>query len=139
MQTGQGALVIENGISRTAKHIDNRDGGAFNITRSNLRENSEDTRVERSELKSEARPAAGRKNDITIAGSLIESAGTLKIDTLGDINVRAVQAQKQSDKTETTLKISGYAKEDEDNSTAPVWISTIPATRKTGFCHAAGQ
>lgn len=113
-QTGQGALVIENGISRTAKHIDNRDGGAFNITRSTLRENSEDTRVERSELKSEADLRLAGKNDITIAGSLIESAGTLKIDTLGDINVRAAQAQKQSDKTETTLKISGYAKEDED-------------------------
>ena len=139
MQTGQGALVIENGISRTAKHIDNRDGGAFNITRSTLRENSEDTRVERSELKSEADLRLAGKNDITIAGSLIESAGTLKIDTLGDINVRAAQAQNSLTKQKPHSKSAAMPKRMRTNSTAPVWISTIPATRKTGFCHAAGQ
>ena len=114
VQTGRGNLVIENGVSRTAQHIDNRNGGAFNITSSTLRENSEDTRIVRSELKSDADLRLAGKNDITVTGSLIESAGALHIDTLGDINVRAAQAKKQSDKTETELKISGYAKEQED-------------------------
>ncbi|CNI03017.1 hemagglutinin repeat-containing protein [Yersinia pekkanenii] len=115
VQADQGGIKIDNAISTTTTKIDERTGVIFNITGSSHKANNRDEKIIGSELASDANLKIISKDNIDIIGSLVNSAGELGIETLGEINVKAAQTQQKIDEQKTKLTISGFTN-DEGNS-----------------------
>ncbi|HEI6850007.1 TPA: hemagglutinin repeat-containing protein [Yersinia enterocolitica] len=115
VQSAEGGIKIDNAISTTTTKIDERTGVAFNITGSSHKANNSDETVIGSELVSDANLKIISKDNVDVIGSMVKSAGELGIETLGDINVKAAQAQQQIDEQKTKLTLSGFTSDDGKN------------------------
>ena len=114
VQTKNGGLRIDNGISTFTDNVDSRNGTAFNITKNSNKSTHNTQTVHGSELVSDANLKLLSKKDINVVGSLVKSAGTLGIESLGSINITAAKQEEQLDQTKTKLAVDAYAKESGD-------------------------
>lgn len=112
VQASKGGIKIDNAISTTTTKIDERTGVAFNITGSSHKANNRDEKVIGSELASDANLKIISKDNIDVIGSMVATAGELGIETLGEVNVKAAQAQQKIDEQKTKLTISGFTSDD---------------------------
>ncbi|ENB6687380.1 hemagglutinin repeat-containing protein [Yersinia enterocolitica] len=115
VQAAEGGIKIDNAVSITTTKIDERTGVAFNITGSSHKANNSDEKITGSELVSDANLKIIAKDNVDIIGSLVKSAGELGIETLGEVNVKAAQAQQKIDEQKTKLTISGFTNDDGKN------------------------
>ncbi|HHH1694433.1 TPA: hemagglutinin repeat-containing protein [Yersinia enterocolitica] len=115
VQAAEGGIKIGNAVSITTTKIDERTGVAFNITGSSHKANNSDEKITGSELVSDANLKIIAKDNVDIIGSLVKSAGELGIETLGEVNVKAAQAQQKIDEQKTKLTISGFTNDDGKN------------------------
>ncbi|HDL7660023.1 hemagglutinin repeat-containing protein [Yersinia enterocolitica] len=115
VQAAEGGIKIDNAVSITTTKIDERTGVAFNITGSSHKANNSDENITGSELVSDANLKIIAKDNVDIIGSLVKSAGELGIETLGEVNVKAAQAQQKIDEQKTKLTISGFTNDDGKN------------------------
>ncbi|HEN3669746.1 TPA: hemagglutinin repeat-containing protein [Yersinia enterocolitica] len=115
VQSADGGIKIDNAISTTTTKIDERTGVVFNITGSSHKANNRDEQITGSELVSDANLKIISKDNVDVIGSMVKSAGELGIETLGDINVKAAQAQQQIDEQKTKLTLSGFTSDDGKN------------------------
>ncbi|MBW5822674.1 hemagglutinin repeat-containing protein [Yersinia enterocolitica] len=115
VQAAEGGIKIDNAVSITTTKIDERTGVAFNITGSSHKANNSDEKITGSELVSDANLKIITKDNVDIIGSLVKSAGELGIETLGEVNVKAAQAQQKIDEQKTKLTISGFTNDDGKN------------------------
>ncbi|PSX15922.1 hemolysin [Photobacterium kishitanii] len=132
VQTQHGGLLIDNAISTSIDKVDNRNGTAFNITKNANKSTHTTQTVHGSALVSDVDLKLLSKKDIDVVGSLVKSAGTLGIESLGTINIKAAQQDEQLDQTKTKLSVDSYAKEISDKQyKAGVHIEHTATTEKT--------
>lgn len=112
VQAAEGGIKIDNAISTTTTKIDERTGVAFNITGSSHKANNRDEEITGSELVSDANLKILSKDNVDVIGSLVKSAGELGIETLGEINIKAVAEQQKIDEQKTKLTIEGFTQDD---------------------------
>lgn len=115
VQADQGGIKIDNAMSTTTTKIDERTGVVFNITGSAHKANNSDEKIIGSELASDANLKIISKDNVDVIGSMIASAGELGIETLGEVNVKAAQAQQKIDEQKSKLTISGFTSDDGNN------------------------
>ncbi|WP_299017931.1 hemagglutinin repeat-containing protein [uncultured Photobacterium sp.] len=114
VQTQDGGLRIDNAVSTFVDNIDTRQGTAFNITKNSNKSAHSTQTIHGSELVSDADLKLLSNKDIVVVGSLVQSAGTLGIESLGAINVKAAEKVEKLEQTKTDLTVKGYVKEKGD-------------------------
>ncbi|PHM73101.1 hemagglutinin repeat-containing protein [Xenorhabdus kozodoii] len=115
VKANDGQLIIDNAVSHTYKEVDERKGTVFNITKNTNKEHNEQQTSSGSHLVSEADLQLLSNKDINVIGSLAKSAGELKLNTSGNINILNYAEKDQYQQEKTNLDWQYYAKDMKDN------------------------
>ncbi|MDX7990459.1 hemagglutinin repeat-containing protein [Xenorhabdus littoralis] len=114
IKANDGQLTIDNAVSHTYKEVNERKGTIFNITKNTNQEQNKQQKSSGSHLSSDADLKLLSNEDINVIGSLTKSAGELKLNTSGNINILNYGEKNQYQQEKTNLDLQSYAKDIKD-------------------------